>query len=414
MNAKPKKSLASIQISDVAQISTFEDTKHQVVVPRLEVNRLSTEAAADTQPARTTLANNWERKARIGNNVARESRQISVEKNYCLVTECAADVITKPLKPLWNGVLWRGKPTVIAGQPGLGKSLLTLDIAARLTNGEPMPGEMGPCQPCNVLIATAEDDVGDTTVPRLKAAGADLRRIHFISEARNADTDEAFMLDRHLRHLCATIEGTQAALVVVDPLSAYMGNTDTHKDAEVRQVLGKLAKIATDTDCAIIAVAHLNKSEGRNAIGRVSGSTAFVAASRSAWIVARDKDEPDVRRFVPMKVNLAPDVLSYSYTIVEHMDSPRIQWADDQCSDITADELVDVDCRARGSQARKAGAFEWLRKRLSNGPVSANNILAAAREAKHDRRSLDEACKKLGVNKSNAGGNLWMWRLPDA
>src|SRR3990172_3145876 len=87
---------------------------------------------------------------------------------------CLADVVPKPVRWLWPGHIPLGKLTIIDGDPGLGKSLMTLDLAARTSTGSPMPdGSRGDVQgPAGVVLLTAEDDPEDTIRPRLHAAGA--------------------------------------------------------------------------------------------------------------------------------------------------------------------------------------------------------------------------------------------------
>jgi hypothetical protein len=333
--------------------------------------------------------------------------RLKPEKALDLV--CAADVTQTFLDPLWDGVLWRGKLTAIAGQPGLGKSLLTLDIAARLTKGEPMPGEMGPQQPRTVLIASAEDDPADTMMPRLVSASADLRRVHFI----NGASDGKFLcLGPHAEEMRATIVKTGADLVILDPLSAYIGNIDSHKDSEVRQVLSHLTKLAQETQCAILAVHHLNKGNGGAAISRVSGSMAFVAATRSSWLVAAaSAEDQTLRHFTPLKVNLAPNRGGYTFRLNQRSDGPHIVWEVGMCTDVTADDLLDVDARARGKHARVNAATSWLRSELSV-PRPARDVQDAARTAGFPRQILDPAVEALGVAKTNPGGGKWLWSLP--
>ena len=77
---------------------------------------------------------------------------------------------------LWPARIPRGKLTIIDGDPGLGKSVLTLDLAARISRGQPMPfvdREPGEdVVPAGVVLLTAEDGLQDTVRPRLDAAGA--------------------------------------------------------------------------------------------------------------------------------------------------------------------------------------------------------------------------------------------------
>lgn len=88
-----------------------------------------------------------------------------------------ADIQSERIRWLWRGRLALGKITLLDGDPGLGKSTATLDIAARVSTGAALPGERTGRAPAGVVLLSAEDDPGDTIRPRLEAAGADLRRI---------------------------------------------------------------------------------------------------------------------------------------------------------------------------------------------------------------------------------------------
>jgi hypothetical protein len=50
-----------------------------------------------------------------------------------------SDVETERVAWLWRGWLALGKISVLDGDPGLGKSATTLDIAARVSTGRPFP-----------------------------------------------------------------------------------------------------------------------------------------------------------------------------------------------------------------------------------------------------------------------------------
>jgi RecA-family ATPase len=62
---------------------------------------------------------------------------------------------------------------MLDGDPDLGKSTITLDLAARVSRGFAMPPEMGAAsEPAGVLLMSAEDDLARTIRPRLDVAGA--------------------------------------------------------------------------------------------------------------------------------------------------------------------------------------------------------------------------------------------------
>src|SRR5262249_34453716 len=96
----------------------------------------------------------------------------------------------KPLsvRYLVPGYIPRGKLVLLAGDGGHGKSLITLHLIACLTTGRPCFGlEYEPLPPCEALIVCCEDDYGDTVVPRLIAAGADLSKVYSVDGVKSKD-----------------------------------------------------------------------------------------------------------------------------------------------------------------------------------------------------------------------------------
>jgi hypothetical protein len=187
---------------------------------------------------------------------------------------CFADIESKPIDWLWLGRIARGKLTMVAGNPGLGKSQLTAAIASTATTGGTWPVDGTWCPQGNVIFLNAEDDAADTIRPRLEAAGADLSRVFSLDAVRDGDTgkESAFNLDQDLSRLRSMLnEIGGAVLIVIDPITAYMGGVDSHKNADVRAVLGPVATLAADYGAAIIGVSHLNKGGGNEAMMRVMG-----------------------------------------------------------------------------------------------------------------------------------------------
>lgn len=91
----------------------------------------------------------------------------------------AAEIEPKQIEWLWPGRIPANAITVLAGDPGLGKSLLTIELAARLTRGRLAP------KPSSVVMLTAEDSLAHVVRPRLEAANADIERVHFGSIHRD-------------------------------------------------------------------------------------------------------------------------------------------------------------------------------------------------------------------------------------
>lgn len=185
-----------------------------------------------------------------------------------------SDVTLEPINWLWPGRIAKGKITFIAGLPGLGKSQVTVSIAAIVSSGGIWPVDEMPADVGNVLILSAEDGIADTIKPRLLAAGADTDRIEAIEAVRMGDQSRPFSLKRDLELL----RDTKASLLIVDPLTAYLGGIDSHKNADVRAFMAPLSELAQKMEMAVVCVSHLNKSSGNEAVFRISDSMAFVAA----------------------------------------------------------------------------------------------------------------------------------------
>ena len=329
-----------------------------------------------------------------------------------------ADVKPEPVRWLWPGRIAIGKLTLLSGDPGLGKSLLTIDVAARASTGAPWPDARSERnQDGGVVLLNAEDDLADTIRPRLDAAGADVSRVVALMAVCGDDQDSTYKrpidLSRDLDAVERAIEEVaDCRLVVVDPISAYLGKTNSYKDAEVRGLLAPLAELAARRGVAVLAVNHLRKSGGP-AVYRSMGSLAFAAAARAVWAVAKDKQDPSRRLLLPVKNNLGADTLGLAFAVVSEPEDgpPVIAWEPDPVN-ISADDALAEERAEEGSALGEA--VDWLRDTLGDGPMEGKNVKGRARTDGIAQRTLDRAKAKLGVIAGPDGfGGPWVWRLPD-
>jgi hypothetical protein len=341
------------------------------------------------------------------------------DREPAIVTACASEIRLAPVRWIWPGRIARGKHTAIGGDPGGGKSTLAAFIAATISSGGEWPCGEGRSPRGSVLILSAEDGPGDTIVPRLIAAGADLRRCHIVTATRvDHGKVRGFDLAADLDLLAARIGDIGDALaVVVDPISSYLGSVDSHKNAEVRSVLEPLSAMAERTGVAVISITHFSKpgASGAKALHRFIGSIAFVGAPRIAFCVIEDAEQEGRKLFLHTKNNLAPPPQGLAFglrqTIVgEGIVTSRIAW-DSEPVRTTANEALAADTSSAIRPCAEAEAF--LRDLLADGPVPARRVKAEALDAGLAWATVRRAKDRLGVNARKGGmGGGWFWELP--
>jgi hypothetical protein len=331
-------------------------------------------------------------------------------------TVCLAHVEPETVEWLWPGRLPIGKLIVLAGDPGLGKSYATLDIAARVSRGAQWPDTHDRTSRGSVLLLTAEDDLQDTIRPRLDAAGADPKYVQAIRATPAGDgRDRAVDLRHDIEALRQTLRTmVQPRLLVIDPISSYLGDTDSHNNADVRNTLQPLADLAAEFRIAVLAVSHLNKSSGTNATHRVTGSLAFTAAARAVWLVAPDSEDRQRRLFVPAKMNLAPDSSGLGYRL--HSDNhgavAKVEWESEPVQMTAHDLMASSDEESSGVD----DAAEWLREALKDGAKPARAIKEEARDNGIAERTLRRAKNRARIEAFRSGfgrDGQWFWRLTE-
>ncbi|MCH7792473.1 MAG: bifunctional DNA primase/polymerase [Planctomycetes bacterium] len=323
-----------------------------------------------------------------------------------------SDIQPQELRWLWPGRIPAGKMTLIVGDPGLGKSLFTLDVAARVSTGAEWPDGSGAAEKGGVILVGAEDDPADTIRPRLDAAGASSANILTLDGRRGVNGIVPWSLE-DLDVLEDAVDRVEdCRLIVIDPISAYFAGTDTHNNASVRGVLAPVAALALRRGVAILLVSHLNKSNEQRAIHRSSGSVALPAAARAVFVVAQDPGDADLRLLLPLKSNLAREEPGLGFRIekTEGANVPRIRWCGP--TDRVADEVLSWRPVSE-DRSRLDEAVEWLEELLAEGPVGAKEIEARAKAARIARRTLDRAKAKLKIQcRTDGFQGPSLWQLP--
>lgn len=333
---------------------------------------------------------------------------------------CLADVESVPVNWLWHGRVAAGRLTLIVGDPGLGKSFITTDMAARVSTGSPWP-DGAECPKGSTILISAEDDAADTIRPRLDAHHADCSKVHLLSGAlyRDADGQQERMIDLGDLDIIETALKSvpDCKLVVVDPVGSYLGGKiDPHKDSAVRSVLAPIAKLAERYGVAFVVVVHRRKGASRSADEMAMGSRAFVGLARTVWHLSKDQENPRRRLFLCGKNNLAVEGLGLAFEIGG--DPARIWWEKDPV-DMTADDAAAAD--AEPNDRRKPGpdavsrnaAKDWLVQLLFAGAMESNKVKESATAAGYSWATIRRSQGDLGIvpaKRHFASG--WWWELP--
>jgi len=313
-----------------------------------------------------------------------------------------ADTIEpKEVRWLWYPFIPEGKVTIIQGDPGDGKSTFMLTLAALMTKGEPFPfSGSESVEPRRVIYQTSEDDAADTVVPRFLRAGGDPKLLTFIDES---DKTITFADER----IAEAIRETNARMLILDPLSAYIGDCSLNQANEVRPEFNHLRVAAQDTGCAIVVVDHMNKASQLKAMYRSKGSIDIIGVARSGLILARDPEDDGKRILVQQKANLAPLGHAISFSISEEgivfLEELRM----------TADELLSAQESPIGRPPVKMQeAVSIIKELLPEGSkkpsVECEEILLGAG---YQMGTIKRAKKIAGVESRKEGGR-WFWMMP--
>ncbi len=336
-----------------------------------------------------------------GTSVLQPGRQCPRSVPLSSIKPAKVDWLLEPRIP-------RGSLTVVGGDPGLGKSLFTVDLAARATRGE-LTGE-----PLSVLFVVPEDDEATSLSPRLLAAGADSERV--FSFRRSADEEESVLqLPKDLEALEREVQATGAALVVIDPLMACLERSvDSFKDQSSRGALSPLKSIAGRTGAAIVAVMHLNKKEATSMVQRLGGSVAFFAAARSVFLLGETPAGGTERVLIHCKSNVGPHAPALRFnveqiTLSEGIETCRLREMGE--ASITEEDLLNDQPSRRPSKLDEAKAF--VKQALQAGPMRARELEQQAHEQNIAKTTLDRARLEVGVISEKGEGGASIVSLPD-
>ena len=320
----------------------------------------------------------------------------------------------------WAGRVPIGSVTVLAGMPGLGKSTIALDLAAKWSTGLADGAWKG--TPVGVLIASAEDSSSTTIVPRLMAAAANCSQVHFVSVSREGLPGNIALPD-DLDRVAEQMRAVRAQVLIVDPLMAHLpGTVNSWRDQDIRRALAPLARLAEDLQAVVLTLAHLNKTQASEVLTRIGGSIGIAAAARSVLLAADNQETPEgPERFLAhVKCNVGPLAPTLRYQLEarlvttngETFGTSGLSWKGEAVTVHGSDLLIPTTPEERSA---RADARAWLKATLAEGSQPAETLLKEGERLGFSKATLRRAKDDLGIVAEKTrfnGEGAWCWILP--
>ena len=321
--------------------------------------------------------------------------------------------------------------TLIAGQPGVGKTTLALGLVAAVSSG----GKWGGVQlkQSNVLIFCGEDTYPEVIKPNLMAAGADPKRVRVLTEGQTYDdagnlVTEPFNPSKHIAGLNNLIEEiSDVGLILLDPALAIAGKArDEYRANDIREALEPVVRLAERHNVAVVAITHFLKrhnASGSNSLDRVLGSQAWGAVAR--MVLGIEIKGADTRVCARIKSNWGPTGGGFMFNIRVGNVGDGIEGKYVLTGDVVdgaADDLLKVNAKDVSPKLNEAVVF--LESYFEHTKESHwNDVVTAGKEAgdmtiktlRDARERLSESGKlkqiRTGFGKDTKV--VWQWQNDD-
>jgi len=350
------------------------------------------------------------------------------ESNRGLLIQSFDDIEERETNWLWKNRIIIGGLTIITGPVGNTKSLLTIDLATRVSLGSRHPDGSGNCPQGEVLMFGHEDAPNEIIKPRLVSAGANCSHIYFVhgvvSDIAKDEAEDAqrLRLESEIEVVRQTLRRmTNVKMLVFDPLPEFVGG-DHNSAAEVRSALMPLAKVAQEFDIAVVAICHQNKKQGLSAVQTIAGSGGFTQVARTVLCVINDPDDDDKtftrqRLMVVAKSNYGGMGEAQGYRLADRgNDRVAIEWLPD-IMDLDAEDVIKrsrMQDDGRRKTDKRDAAVDDLRRILSAGSMPAKTANDQMLKLGHSARQIRNAGDELAIDrKKGAPKEGWIWSLPE-
>ncbi|MDO5554352.1 MAG: AAA family ATPase [Planctomycetia bacterium] len=357
-----------------------------------------------------------------------------------------SDVKPEKINWLWYNKIPLGMVTVLAGYGGEGKSYFSAYLAAELSKGDGWP-DGSPCPLGGTVFFPGEDPIEQVFKPRLETLGADTRLISVYQGAKtefeiyNKETkknerkeifSEAGLNDlkslKQFLHYERKRTGTAVKLLVIDPVTNFLGDTKENSNSEIRQLLSPLCELAREENIAVLLISHFKKGGSEdNSAGRVLGSVAFTTIARAVWFLYADKEDRNLKSVVFAKGNILVNPSGIEFRILpngtlEFTNTELAKTAEDieieqfrqrrkEEQKALSEVKEETRTRNRGPKAEKRQAAEkWLIDQLKAYPngIEVKELKEEAKDAGFSWATIQRAANNIDVHREKLLTG-WYW-----
>lgn len=352
-----------------------------------------------------------------GNSVVAESED-DEERLPAIGMVPMSDVEEVDFDWVWYRRLARGMTTILEGDPEAGKSYVAQMIAARITQGMPLPCEdkTVPVVKGPVLYFDLENKRDTVTIKRLRWNGFDptMMKNYF-------QDDTFFSLDSEddMERVYEACERIKPVLVVFDTMNTYIGRANTSQGAEAQQTFIRgFNGIAQRFNCAVLVLRHLTKGVRTKAIYMGQGNISLLGVARFVLIAGKHPEDPDIRLLASNKNNNTKHGRTIEYQIIDastknERDKSKLQFGN--FVEYNSEDIVSAAPKDDKDARTEAEAF--LKEVLDEGPLELSKIQRMAEARSVSQRSLYRAADALEVVKRTKGfgkDRASTWALPEA
>jgi hypothetical protein len=311
-------------------------------------------------------------------------------KGKHLILVKASSFTPRPVRFAWKERAPLKGITILAGKGSVGKSSVSIDLAAHASKGI-LRGEYDGI-PVPSLFMTTEDDWESVLAPRLMVAGANLDLIHAVYVGADRKK-RGLILPDDADLLGQAFSQSGARLAFIDPIMGHISmRLDTHKDHHVRMITEELDVLGQQHGAAIIGILHFTKdSRVTDIIARIMGSGAFTNAARSVLAVFETQDGE--RWIVHTKANWSAFAPTLSFEILpgepftnedgELVTATKVRWIAER-EDITRFNVMSSLAEDKSLSEQQAEVLTIL---AEGGPMSGS----AVHKKRKDSEATDES-----------------------